>query len=473
VEEKIASTKAKIVDLEMELYGLYEMLNAASSPMLSLPLEILVEIFLIASDVDTHMNPAARRLPMQLIIGRVCSAWRNAAWNAPSLWRNLRIRVYKGMAHDQLIKEWLQRSKSQPLDLELHSALALADSPSYPLQVFQPLLEAASQWRRLDVCGGGYDELQRAISHTQHHFPLLSAISISNWETRSEDVWDFTLAPQLTEVHLNHLPTKRLRIDWSKLHTIRGGLTVVDWLFILKKAAPNLDSCTVNFEWGDPDPDRIMAVLLDLPSLPKLTNLSLELLLQNDDTIRDLGHILRIIRTPALRKLNLVFNGDGFGLLPLLPKMAIRSGCQLVELSIEYPDIGEAMLIQVLRMLPTLTQFTLASFPETRLFSDLTISMLDPALLPEGHSTKECLPRLEHLDYTGCIDFTPGKVITMLKNRWDHSLAGNNLRGIESITINYSNQSWAQDQDPNVMRDFYRELEAMVDLGTDVDISWN
>jgi len=58
VEEKIAWTKAKIVDLEMELYGLYEMLNAASSPMSSLPLEILVEIFLIASDVHTRMNPA-------------------------------------------------------------------------------------------------------------------------------------------------------------------------------------------------------------------------------------------------------------------------------------------------------------------------------------------------------------------------------------------------------------------------------
>jgi len=214
-----------------------------------------------------------------------------------------------------------------------------------------------------------------------------------------------------------------------------------------------------------------MAVLLDLPSLPKLTNLRLELLL--DDTARDFGHILRNIRTPALRKLELFFNGADYGLLPLLPDMAIRSGCQLVELSIEYPDIGETTLIQVLRMLPTLTQFTLASFPETRLFSDLTISMLDPALLTEGHSTKECLPRLERLCYTGCIDFTPGKVITMLKNRWNHSLAGNNLRGIESITINYSNPSWAQDQDPNVMRDFYRELETMVDLGTDVDISWN
>ena len=476
MEEKIASTKAKIVDLEMELYGLYEMLNAASSPMLSLPLEILVEIFLIASDVHTHMNPAARRLPMQLIIGRVCSAWRNAAWNAPSLWRNLRIRVYKGMAHDQLIKEWLQRSKSQPLDLELHSALALADSPSYPLQVFQPLLEAASQWRRLDVCGGGYDELQRAISHTQHHFPLLSAISISNWETRSEDVWDFTLAPQLTEVHLNHLPAKHLRVEWSKLHSIGGGLAVVDWLFIVEKAAASLDSCNVTFQRGYPDPDGFMfmytAVPPDLLFLPKLKHLSFEFTPPHGHTAHDLERILRHIRTPALRKLQLSLDGADFELFPLLTDLITRSGCQLVQLSIDYPNVQETTLIQVLRMLPTLAQFALASIPGTGLFSDLTISMLDPAQLTEGHSTKECLPRLERLDYIGVIDFTPGKMITMLKNRWNHSLGGNDLRGIESITIDYGNKSWAQDQDPNVMRDFYRELEAMVELGTDVDISW-
>jgi len=199
--------------------------------------------------------------------------------------------------------------------------------------------------------------------------------------------------------------------------------------------------------------------------LPNLKTLVIEL--QNEDnTWVDPIPFFQRLEVPALTCLRLALNGADFGyLLPSFKDLTHRSKFALEILTLELPtEISEKALVKLLATLPTLTMFTLKSDINQRLLSNLTISMLDPT---SGRPITECLPNLRRLNYTGCVSFTPDKLITMVKNRG--KFAG--VERIDNIDIKYYNKDWAQ-EDPNVMREFYRQLDAQEGISTGVDIIW-
>ena len=167
-----------------------------------------------------------------------------------------------------------------------------------------------------------------------------------------------------------------------------------------------------------------------------------------------------------MTSLHLALDNADFGyLLPSFKDLAHRSKFSLKILTLELPTgVSEKALVKLLATLPTLTMFTLKSDKNQRLLSNLTIAMVDPT---SGRPITECLPNLRRLEYTGCISFSPDKLIAMVKNR--RKFAG--VKRTYNIDIKYYNKDWAQ-EDPNVMREFYRQLDAQEGISTGVDIIW-
>jgi len=229
VEEKIASTLGKIENLNTELHGLYELLNASSLVSL-IPLEILTKIFLFATESEF-----SKKLPMPLVIGRVCRAWRKAAWDTPPVWKDLRINFRPSLcgatsSQQVMIKEWVQRSGNQPLNLVLRCHYPRQPKGEFcALDVFQPLLDVSHRWRRFQIegWGGGFYRLRKELQETQHHFTLLSEILMfaSAPKGLPKYGWNFSSAPLLVNVTMHFAPVD-YQLTWNKVISFNGCLNL-------------------------------------------------------------------------------------------------------------------------------------------------------------------------------------------------------------------------------------------------------
>ena len=476
--EKIVSTQGKIKSLNTELHGLYELLNESSLVSL-IPLEILVEIFLFATESEFAEGPTSK-LPIPIIIGRVCRGWRKAAWGAPPIWKNLRVNLRPSLRwvtglQAAIVKEWVQRSGNQPLNLVLYYHVPTQSREEVSaLGIFQPLLDVSHRWRRFQIggWGPGFYELQAKLQETQHHFTLLTEIAMFADEPKALQKygWNFSSAPRLVDVSIYEpLRPVDCQLAWNEVVSFIGIVNLEASLFVLKEARETLESCSLDLAtrpWLGPSAGAIGGV----NCLPNLETLSIELQLEADsdtwdDRWVDLAPFFQQFEAPALTSLHLTLNGADFGrLLPSFKDLAYRSKFFLYDLNLAFPDIPEEDLVELLAALPTLTHFTLGSHRDQRLFSDRTISMLDPT---SGRPIMECLPNLIRLEFTGSISFSPETLITMLQNR--QTVAG--VDYIDNIDIKYYNKNWAQ-EDPNAMREFYRQLDAKEGFLTDVDIVW-
>ncbi|EAU85425.2 hypothetical protein CC1G_12564 [Coprinopsis cinerea okayama7 len=91
--------------------------SANSSPISSLPPEILAEIFLLALPADQFPSPSPSAAPLNIL--NVCSLWRQVAKATPALWSALHL-SYQSADDDVAPTElWLSHSGNMPLSLSL------------------------------------------------------------------------------------------------------------------------------------------------------------------------------------------------------------------------------------------------------------------------------------------------------------------------------------------------------------------
>ncbi|KAF8187008.1 hypothetical protein K438DRAFT_1495810, partial [Mycena galopus ATCC 62051] len=81
------------------------------SPIHTLPVELLAEIFKLAIDGHTHIKDAFQ-------ISQVCSDWRQVAHSTPRLWtRRLRVDLRSDYSevYAEGLRAWLARSTPLPI----------------------------------------------------------------------------------------------------------------------------------------------------------------------------------------------------------------------------------------------------------------------------------------------------------------------------------------------------------------------
>ncbi|KAJ7645140.1 hypothetical protein DFH06DRAFT_1301156 [Mycena polygramma] len=227
-----------IASLTAERQRLQAQSDAIVYPVLSLPTEITMEIFL-------RCLPSQPRLPcpsiVPLLLTQICHRWREIALDTQSLWQSL---IFKDrQVSVELLRLWLYRSGALPLNLSLQCW-----DPLRVGTLIEAIMPHSHHWQdmKLGLPLTSFGDLN--LRHTS--FPLLRAISLDTIQWRGDDestatvlVWD---APSLREVHVSTFPKIKIGVPWPQLTalTLRTDVEFMECLSFLRGCL-NLVNLTV------------------------------------------------------------------------------------------------------------------------------------------------------------------------------------------------------------------------------------
>lgn len=207
VENQLIDFENRILELRHDMALIQNIL----SPVRRAPAEILSKIF---EHYCFESNPYAEVVRSTCIISSVCVAWRNTAHATPQLWSSLILDLHKQpnafKGNGRWVKEWLSRSRSLPLDLDLRLNTALigdTEAATGAVRLFKHVLDFCYRIRSLTIMGnlGLYLSLFRL---PRSSFPILEELSLehfsmSDWfECLPVRVEAFMEAPKLQSVSI-------------------------------------------------------------------------------------------------------------------------------------------------------------------------------------------------------------------------------------------------------------------------------
>lgn len=190
-------------------------------PAASLPTELLVIIFEFACGADPDGDPGGRHRTINRsvrhIICTTCYVWRSVAFDTPSLWCRIPIRVDKGVASCSLslVEREIERAAWRLIMLKV-----MAFSESGPWKELRSLLHGALSRCESISMFWGMETLDDSFlvapgrNYAPIHFPHLHTLYLSlNYSGsgptgsphRDATTLDLTLAPQLQELAINRL----------------------------------------------------------------------------------------------------------------------------------------------------------------------------------------------------------------------------------------------------------------------------
>ncbi|KAF8815974.1 hypothetical protein BYT27DRAFT_6482751 [Phlegmacium glaucopus] len=178
------------------------------SPIRRISDDILREIFVRC--LPSNHNALMSSSGAPLILGRICSHWRSILFHTPAMWASLHIPIphfpegrprLDGLQRltaiskfnidiqqrCDVVREWLCRSGTLPLDISIYSPQSLAPPttpavPPPPLQAYISLLLPFSyRWRSLQLCvlsGAFNDYLKPLATLVEEEIPILTFLNI-------------------------------------------------------------------------------------------------------------------------------------------------------------------------------------------------------------------------------------------------------------------------------------------------------
>ncbi|TFK36708.1 hypothetical protein BDQ12DRAFT_713970 [Crucibulum laeve] len=161
-EAEISRTQLILDKLNLQRTSLLESVQAHQcliSPTRRLPSDIIQEIFLQC--LPTTHNAVMSRKEAPIILGHICSAWREIAHNTPRLWSSIHISIpvhnndpensmYKfSIRRYDAVKEWLDKSGACPLSISVMTPFYHTDTGILPFEDL--LIPLAKRWERLKI----------------------------------------------------------------------------------------------------------------------------------------------------------------------------------------------------------------------------------------------------------------------------------------------------------------------------------
>ncbi|KAK7051896.1 F-box domain-containing protein [Favolaschia claudopus] len=314
IEEQIFALEQKLNELRAARHTLQMRLQMYKYPVLSLPNEIVAEIF--GQFLPTYPTPPESRGTLSPTnLTQICRQWREIALGIPSLWRA--IKLFPHPKSHSTAALWAQRSASCPLSIDAVHVQSLSVLLPHRLR-----WEHLSLGLRLDRFEGGSLPLLRSLqlSTDYCHYPA----KIDN-------------APLLRKVFIRGFDADKITLPWERLTTLSVTQAYAStWLPILQQT-PQLVHCVlqlrVQYEYDQPY-DSAHA-----PEIPLLRLESLEFECR-DKRLREFLHHLVV---PSLRFLKL--DEDLLGMnKPFSPLRSLLSNwnCTIEDLRINNSVFTEA-----------------------------------------------------------------------------------------------------------------------------------
>ena len=235
-------------------------MNAKHDPfILKLPLEISSNIFLLSmGDRDTgDVCQRGKGLPTPLLLGAVCSGWRELARRTPALWSRLVFTFsYSTLLKNRintphLIADWLGRSGGLPLALQISydglgygGSIYTSDHTNRWNSVIETLNLHSGRWCEVDLAlprhyiaalrGTFTPNCLRKLSfsHREYNYPEDIVLEFKMTKNPSPMTFEFS------GFHL-----KNVNVSWDKLVDLELNGTSLDGVLQIIREAPLLETC--------------------------------------------------------------------------------------------------------------------------------------------------------------------------------------------------------------------------------------
>ncbi|KAJ7255703.1 hypothetical protein C8J57DRAFT_1655267 [Mycena rebaudengoi] len=379
---RLAALNDLIDTLAAERLRLQAQADSIVYPVLTLPIEITVEIFRRTFPPSPSPSP----LEAPLLLGQICRQWREIALNAHELWQSLSISNHRSIA---LLKMWLSRSGDSPLNYSIGCA-----DPVTAGALINASLQHSHHWEDVTL-GLPYTSFSRLRFRK---LPMLRRIAFAIYYQHivpgAPDAVPNNVviadAPLLRAVRIAN-SNIHFDLPWSQLTSldIASNINVGEYMDLLLKC-PALVELILSTRDGDDNSAR---------THPHITLNSLESLSVN------LGpsSLLQFLTLPHLRVLNLTRGLDHHS-PDVLTSFIRRSSCILQQLTLELYDISVQLFLPLLLAVPrSATRLDLV-FGASREVDELLAALSAPNVLPALHTLCFRASRLRSTHFTAIAD---------------------------------------------------------------------
>ncbi|KAF7366354.1 F-box domain-containing protein [Mycena sanguinolenta] len=326
----VAETAAQLHNLEhlvaklrAEQAAAQERLDSYKYPVLTLPNEIVSEIFIHFLATYSRFHSPIRRSILTPLT-EICRKWREIALATPALWSGIAFcdsDIPTSLRHrtscSSPISEWLRRSSSHPL------SILIIDQYSSPSDMSRAtiatLVQHRARWEHAKL------HLRDSVRLIDVPLPRLRHLDLTL--SSPTILWGFHDLPQLRSVVLNRVAAMSVTLPWAQLTslTLRDGIERSGCLAILKQTK-TLVHCTLNLSEyrGFMDPD----INVSLPCLKTLIFTS------HGAWGESVVDFLATLIVPALIELRIPQRFLGTNPSGSLSSFISKSGCTLQELRI-------------------------------------------------------------------------------------------------------------------------------------------
>ncbi|KAK7014272.1 F-box domain-containing protein [Favolaschia claudopus] len=324
LESQILELQQAILTLETEQDVVQSRLDGYKYPVLTLPNEIISEIFLWF--IPSYPSPpplAGSTSPTSLT--HVCRRWREIAIAIPQLWRAVEFTdIIPLEQQEHLGALWIDRSKLFPVSVRLCTSVG-------SLPALSALVPYMPRCEHLTL---SFDTLRMEYSS----MPLLRDLSVDVKRTCSLSArLVFQDTPKLRRVVLGSFVIGRIDLPWAQLTSLSLNQAFVSESEIILRQTPRLVYLAVDFIMISSDSDSVY---------PDILLLDLQTCLLHSELGVPYPEFFCSLVAPSLRRLEL---SGGFveedDCIDSLKSFISKSGCEISHLLIagQY-DVGEAYL---------------------------------------------------------------------------------------------------------------------------------
>ncbi|KAF7357480.1 Cytochrome P450 [Mycena sanguinolenta] len=210
------------------------------SPIHTLPVEILSEIFDLTIKDETHIHDAHR-------ISHICSYWRRVAHSTPRLWtRTLEVHLCEKRNVADGLKTWLERSAPLPV------SLVFTPIRDINLPILEEALRVAPRCRSLQFDPNSTMPPWLTRRLAQCSLDHLEALDLGRVHARGEEhsSSSFT-APRLRKLSMVHLGALQIVVPWAQLTELNLGCGSLDVIFEVLGQCANLTEASIRiYGWS-------------------------------------------------------------------------------------------------------------------------------------------------------------------------------------------------------------------------------
>ncbi|KAJ6578106.1 hypothetical protein B0H19DRAFT_1229997 [Mycena capillaripes] len=263
---RVADLEAQILHLERTMAGLriekslaQERLDFYTYPVLTLPNEIVSEIFMNFLPIYP-LPPPLTGIYSPTLLTHICRKWREIALSTPSLWR-----AVGGYGNNTVLEQqasifdlWLNRSRCCPVSLQFGTGDARLDA-----DILAAVVPHRARWEFLQFRLASVDLLEGPMPLLQHLH-----LGFSDYRAVASDTFTFRDVPLLHTAIIDYTAAPTVSLPWAQLTSLTL-LSVYprEWVPILQQTT-NLVDCELHVVFDSdseqPGPDITLKCLESL-----------------------------------------------------------------------------------------------------------------------------------------------------------------------------------------------------------------